>query len=79
MESIADLPQSVDKSWVDGITNQSKETIVYITICGPWHCELVEALDCIYFDNKRKFELVTIKKDNKYVGACVAMKDKKND
>lgn len=74
MTYVSDLPNATDTSWVDGITNKSDETIIYITIAGNWHSELLEALDCLYLDNKRKFELIQLKKQPRFIGACIAMK-----
>lgn len=76
MTYLRELKQSVDKTWVDGIFNKSNETILYITIAGPWQAELLECLDCIYLDNKREFELIQLKNGVRFVGACVAMKNK---
>lgn len=70
------MPFARDTTWVDGLTNKSDNTIVYITICGPYLAELYEALDCIYVDDKRDFELLHMKSENKYLGACIAMKPK---
>jgi hypothetical protein len=74
MSYISDLPHSVDTSWVDNIYRKSDDTIIYITIAGPWQVELEEALDCLYLDNKRSFELIQLKKEQRYIGACIAMK-----
>lgn len=76
MPSIPGLPKAIDTSWVDGITRKSDDTILYITICGDWHSELLECLDCLYLDDKREFELIQLKKENRYIGICVAMKQK---
>ena len=74
MTYISELEMGRDRTWIDGITNKSNETILYITICGHWNSELLEALDCIYLDHKREFELITLKKEMKYIGACIVMK-----
>lgn len=77
MPSIHNLPMAIDTTWVDGIINKSDDTIIYITICGDWHTELLECLDCLFLDNKREFELIQLKKENRYIGICVAMKPNK--
>lgn len=77
MVYLDELPYAKDMTWVDGFTRKSDDTIIYITICGGWHAELLEAMDCLYLDNKREFELIQMKTENKYLGACVMMKPKK--
>lgn len=76
MGYINDLPNAVDKSFVDGIINKSDETMIYINVCGPFNSELEEALNAIYFDNTREFELIQIKRLDKFMGALIAMKHK---
>ena len=49
MGYINDLPNAIDKSFVDGLINKSDETMIYINICGPFKSELEEAFNSIYF------------------------------
>ena len=49
------------------------ETLIYIHIGGSSQLELEEALDCIYFDDKRTFKLVEIKRAFNLVSALVVM------
>lgn len=73
---ISELPPRIDMSFVDGFLNKSDETIIQITIAGPYNYELEEALDCIYMDHKRTFELVQIKRSREFIGAMIIMKSK---
>ena len=73
MGYISDLPHATDTSWVDGLINKSGNTTLYITIAGDWHAELVECLDCLYLDNKRQFELIQLKKEPRFIAACISM------
>lgn len=77
MVYLHELPYARDMTWVDGLTRKSDETIIYVTICGPWQADLLEAMDCLYLDNKREFELIQMKTENRYLGACIVMKPKK--
>lgn len=79
MPTIQGLLIAKDTTWVDGIITKSEDTILYITICGNWQGEVLDALDCLWLDNKREFELIQLKKENRYIGVCVAMKPKKNN
>jgi hypothetical protein len=54
-----------------------EQTTIYIHIGGQNFKELEEALDCIYFDNKRSFNIVDIKKQPHLVSALVVMKSLK--
>ena len=77
MVYVKELPRAVDKTFVDGIVNKSDETMIYITIAGGWQVELEEALDCLYVDHRREFELIDVKRNRGLIGALIAMKHKK--
>lgn len=72
---ITDLPRAVDKSFID-FPHKTDETMIYINIVGIYNYELEEALDCMYMDSRRDFELISIKRDRQYIGACLVMKPK---
>lgn len=74
MPYLSDMPRPVDRSFmVDGMIHRTDETMIYINIVGPHNYELEEALECIYVDDRREFELVSVKRERNYVGACVCM------
>ena len=77
MVYVKELPRAVDKTFVDGIVNKSDETMIYITIAGGWQVELEEALDCLYVDHRREFELIDVKRNRGLIGALIVMKHKK--
>jgi len=49
------------------------ETLVYIHIGGNSVDELEDALDCIYFDDRRNFKLVEIKRSFQLISALIVM------
>ena len=51
----------------------SDETLIYINIAGQNNEEIQSAFDCIYFDDKRKFNIVDIKTQNFIMSALVVM------
>lgn len=54
----------------------SEETMIYINIGGQNPVDLQEALDSIYFDDQREFNLVEVKKQPYIISALVVMKSK---
>lgn len=50
-----------------------KDTLIYIHIGGETQQELNEALDCLFFDDRRTFKLVDLKHMNNLVSALVVL------
>ena len=75
MPHISELEMSRFDKFVDSMTRADPtETLIYINIGGAYDSELEQALNAIYFDNTRKFELVEIKRSKGLIGVLVGMK-----
>ena len=73
MGYLEDLPRTTFGP-VDCLAKEKpEETIVYIHVGGQISSELEQALQCLYFDNSRKFKLVDIKRQQNLISALVVM------
>lgn len=49
------------------------ETLIYINIAGQNNNEIINAFECIYFDDQRNFNIVDIKKQDYLLTALIVM------
>ena len=74
MPHITELEKSRMDKFVDALCRNTDETLIYISIGGNNPSELEEALNAMYMDNTRVFELVEIKRSRTIIGVLVCMK-----
>lgn len=77
MSYITELEKALPSNFSDTITKRPNEdTVICINIAGDNIQDLEDALDCIYFDDRRKFKLVEVKKQPFFISALVLMENK---
>ena len=76
MPHLTELERSKMERFVDALCRSTDETLIYINIGGNNPLELEEALNALYVDNTRQFELVEVKRARNLIGVLVCMKPK---
>lgn len=75
---VFELQKTKDTSFIDSISSFKNDTVIYISMSGNNQVNLEKCLDCIYFDDREKFELLHLKREDGNIIAIVLMKNEKN-
>lgn len=75
MPSVSELAQREISNFTNTISPYApEEVLIYINVGGQNVEELEQAFDCIWFDDRRQFNVVDIKKQPHLLSALVVMK-----